>query len=107
LSISPASLDALRALALGFAFAGFLASGYEMLMTRRLGLATLQTGDARALASVPVFVFGAPFVIVRAMVRARPGRPFPVVFAATILAGLWSLACGRVVLDAAGFLAGA
>jgi hypothetical protein len=106
--ISPASIEALRALALGFAFAGLLASAYELLMSRRLGFDALRSGDASALASVPVVVFSAPFLILRGVLRAGSGtRTFPAVFLATLGAGFWSLACGRFVLDTASRLIGA
>jgi len=100
MSISPASADALRAVVLGFAFAGLLASGFEWAMSRRLSFRILRGGDAAALACVPVLVFTAPFIIIRNLVRAKPGRwPFGVVFTATIVAGFWSLLCGRLVLE--------
>lgn len=102
MSINPASMDALRALVLGFAFAGLLASAYEMLMARRLSFRVLRGGDISAVASVPILVFSAPFIIIRNIVRARPGRwPFSVVLVATVIAGMWSLLCGRLVLDTA------
>lgn len=108
MSISPASLDALRALVLGFTFAGLLASGYEMLMMKRLSFKLLRGGDAAAVATVPILVFTAPFIIIRNIVRARPGRwPFSVVLVATVIAGFWSLLCGRIVLDTAMRLMGA
>lgn len=108
MSISPASLDGLRALALGFAFAGLLATGYELLMARRLSFRLLREGDLAAVASVPILVFSAPFIIIRNLVRARPGRwPFSVVFVATIIAGAWSLLCGHLVLGTAFRLVGA
>lgn len=100
MSISPASADALRALVLGFAFAGLLASGFEWAMSRRLSFRILRGGDFAAVAYVPVLVFTAPFIIIRNIVRARPGRwPFSVVLTATVIAGFWSLLCGRLVLD--------
>lgn len=100
MSISPASLDALKALVLGFAFAGLLASTFELLMSRRLTFRILRGGDAAAIACVPILVFTAPFIIIRNLVRAQPGRwPFSVVFTATIVSGFWSLLCGRLVLE--------
>ncbi len=109
MSITPASIDALRALCLGFAFAGMMGSAYELFMRRRLSFKALRSGDAAALAAVPVLVFTAPFVIIRNIVRHGGTRrwPFSVVFAATVVAGFWSLVCGRVVLDAASRLIGA
>ena len=108
MSISPESMEGLRALVLGFAFAGLLATGYEFLMARRLSFRLLRTGGATAVASAPILAFGAPFVIIRNLVLARPGRwPFSVVFVATLIAGGWSLLCGHVVLGTAARFIGA
>ena len=100
--IEPATLDALEALALGFAFSGLLASGYEAVTRRALGFGLLRSGGIGALMSVPLLVFSAPLVIVRAVTRGRgPARqPVAAVVVATVVAGLWSLLCGRLVLDA-------
>lgn len=109
MSIEPASLDALKALCLGFAFAGLLANGFEALAGRPASFRLLQTGGMGALASVPVLVFCAPFLIVRNTVRGRriERRPVIAVVAATAIAGFWSLLSGRLVLDAALFVTGA
>jgi biotin transporter BioY len=99
--IEPAAADALMALALGFAFAGMLASGFEVFSTRKAGFSLLQSGGFGALASVPLVVFTAPFLIIRNTVRGqkRERRPIHYVMLATMIACLWSLACGRVVMD--------
>ncbi len=99
--IEPAAMEALFALALGFAFAGVLASGFEVFTARKAGFALLQTGGVAALASVPLVVFTAPFLIIRNTVRAqrRERRPMHYVMLATMIACVWSLACGRVVMD--------
>lgn len=108
MSIGPASLDILRALMLGFAFAGLIASAYEMLAGRRLGFGLLRGGGVAAVVGVPVLLFAAPFVIIRNLVRDRAGgASFTAVFTATMMAGFWSLLCGRLVLDAAMRLLGA
>jgi hypothetical protein len=100
-SISPAAREALEALFLGFAFAGLLASAFELFTTRRADFKLLETGGLKAVASVPVIVFSAPFLILRNTVRGRQieGRPFIFVMLASMIASLWSLASGRVVLD--------
>ena len=101
--ISPSSLEALEALALGFAFAGLLASGFEVFTTRPAGFSLLQKGGVKGLASVPLVVFSAPFLILRNTVRGQriEKRPAHFVFLATIIACFWSLASGRVVMDLA------
>jgi hypothetical protein len=107
--IDPSTLESLEALILGFAFAGFLASAFEWVTERRASFRLLQTGGMAALASVPVLVFSAPFIIIRNTVRGRrfERRPFHFVMIATMIACLWSLMSGRLVLDAAQMLAGA
>jgi hypothetical protein len=109
MSIDPSAIEALQALGLGFAFAGLLASGFELLTERKASFRLLQGGGLGALASIPVVVFSAPFIIVRNTVRGRQieGRPFHFVMLATMIAGFWSLISGRLVLDVAQMLAGA
>jgi hypothetical protein len=108
LPLDPDKLDSLAALCLGFAFAGFLASGFELILRRPLTFTLLQRGGMGALASVPVLVFSAPHIIIRNTIRGRrfERRPFHFVMIATIIAGLWSLMSGRVVLDVAQLVAG-
>ena len=53
--IDPASLEALQALVLGFAFAGLLASAFELFTERRASFGLLQTGGVLAMASVPMW----------------------------------------------------
>ncbi|CAM5184075.1 hypothetical protein ARD30_12375 [Bosea thiooxidans] len=99
--IQPAALEALQSLFLGFAFAGLLASAFELFTSRRADFKLLQTGGLAAVASVPVVVFSAPFLILRNTVHGRriEGRPFPFVMIASMAAAIWSMASGRLVLD--------
>lgn len=108
MSIDPSAIEAIQALGLGFAFAGLLASAFELMTERRASFHLLQGGGIAALASVPVLVFSAPFIIVRNTVRGRQleGRPFHFVMLATMIACGWSLLSGRLVLDVAQLLAG-
>ncbi|NNM73257.1 DUF6949 family protein [Enterovirga aerilata] len=101
MALGQSSIDAFSAILLGFAFAGVLASGFELVVRRPLGFSSLQTGDLGAVATVPVLVFSAPLIILRNTVRGRrlDGRPIPYVMLATVIACLWSLMCGRIVLD--------
>ncbi|KAA2237048.1 DUF6949 family protein [Salinarimonas soli] len=107
--IDPTALEALHALILGFAFAGLLASAFELFTERRASFGLLQAGGALALASVPILVFSAPFIILRNTIRGRAieGRPFHFVMLATMVACLWSLMSGRVVLDVTARIVGA
>ncbi len=104
LHLDPGALQAFQSLLIGFAFAGLVASSFELFTTRTASFTLLQTGGVLAVASVPVIVFSAPFIILRNTVRGRQieGRPFHFVMLATIIAGFWSLASGQVVLRFAG-----
>ncbi len=101
MSLEPAAYQALASLFIGFAFAGLLASTFELFTERRADFRLLQAGGLAAVASVPVVVFSAPFLILRNTVRGRriEGRPFAFVMLASMIASLWSMASGRVVLD--------
>ncbi|CAM5766586.1 DUF6949 family protein [Bosea minatitlanensis] len=101
MTIEPAAFEALQSLLLGFAFAGLLASAFELFTARRADFKLLQAGGLVAVASVPVVVFSAPFLILRNTVRGRriEGRPFMFVMLASMVAAVWSMASGRVVLD--------
>jgi hypothetical protein len=88
---------------IGFAVAGMLSSGYQLVTERPLSFRLLGEGQqmARVLA-VPVLTFGAPFVIMRNVLRGRriEGRRVELVMLATIIAGFWSLMSGTVVTTA-------
>lgn len=91
------------ALVMGFALAGALASGYQLVTRRPASFRLLQRGPRiRALAAIPFLAFAAPFVIMHATLRARSAedRPFLRVMSATIVAGFWSLMTGTVVVMA-------
>jgi hypothetical protein len=109
MQVDPSALEALQALGLGFAFAGFLASGFELMTEQKASFHLLESGGLTALASVPVVVFSAPFIIVLNTLRGRriEQRPFHFVMLATMVACFWSLMSGRLVLDVAQMLAGA
>jgi hypothetical protein len=108
LNLEPEAIHAFQALFIGFAFAGLVASAFELFTARRASFKLLETGGVLAVASVPVVVFCAPFIILRSTVMGRQidGRPIPFVAIATVVAGFWSLACGQVLLKLAGSLLG-
>jgi hypothetical protein len=99
------------ALAIGFAFAGALASGYQALTRGRPGFDLLRQHQAlKAAAAVPFLVLAAPFLILRNTLRDRSAQPRRVEFVmmATVLSGFWSLMSGTALvalLRAAGVLA--
>ena len=109
--MSPDALNSLLCLAIGFALAGALASGYQAIVLRPLSFALLQQGVApKTFAAVPFLVFAAPFIIMRNTLRGAriERRRFEFVMMATVLAGFWSLMSGTFVvttLRAAGLFA--
>jgi Family of unknown function (DUF6949) len=101
--MTPESIDNIFALALGFAVAGLLASGYQLATFRPASFTLLERGPGpAAFAAVPFLAFAAPFIIMRNTIRGREleGRSFTLVMAATIIAGFWSLMSGSVVVMA-------
>ena len=109
--MSPDAFNSLLCLAIGFALAGALASGYQAFVLKPASFALLQRGVApKTFAAIPFLVFAAPFIIMRNTLRAAriEGRRFHFVMMATILSGFWSLMSGTFVvitLRAAGVLA--
>ena len=101
--MSPDQLQSFLALAIGFAVAGMLASGYQWLTAQPASF-DLIAGSPRAvaLAAVPFLVFAAPFIIMRNTVLGRrlEQRRFEFVMLATVLAGFWSLMSGTAVIMA-------
>jgi hypothetical protein len=101
--MAPEQAQAIFALAIGFALAGVLASGYQAVTCRPASFGLLQRGPSpSSLAAVPFLAFAAPFIIMRNTLQARQieSRRFQFVAAATIVAGFWSMMSGTVVLMA-------
>src|SRR5262245_66600005 len=99
--MSPDQVQSLLALALGFAFAGVLATGYQYVTQRPASFRLISSGPRhRALAALPLVIFAAPFITMRNTIRARRlvARRFEFVMLATVLAGFWSMMSGTVVL---------
>jgi hypothetical protein len=109
--MSPDTLNSLFSLFIGFALAGALANGYQVMAERPAGFGLLQEGAApKTFAAVPFLVFAAPFIIMRNTLRGAriERRRFEFVMMATIIAGFWSLMSGTfflMTLRAAGVLA--
>jgi hypothetical protein len=94
------STRSLLDLAIGFAVAGMLASGYQLLTMQPPSFRLLQeTERNRALAAVPFLLFAAPFIIVRNTVRGAriERRNFGFAMLAALVAGFWSLMSGTIV----------
>ena len=101
--MSPESVQSFIVLFVGFAVAGALATGYQLVTERPLSFRLLNNGARHiAVLAVPVLTFAAPFVIMRNVIRGRriERRRFEFVMLATVLAGFWSLMSGTVVVMA-------
>jgi hypothetical protein len=109
--MSPDAVNSFFSLFIGFALAGALTSGYQVVVQRPAGFGLLQEGVApKTFAAVPFLVFAAPFIIMRNTLRGAriENRRVEFVMMATILAGVWSLMSGTffvMTLQAAGLLA--
>jgi O-antigen/teichoic acid export membrane protein len=101
--VSPEALQSLVALAIGFAVAGAISTGYQLVTLRPPSFRLLERGPRPStFAAVPMLVFAAPFIIMRNTVRGRriEHRRFEFVMIATVVAGFWSLMSGKVVVIA-------
>ena len=107
--MSPEAMQSFYALMLGFAWAGFLATGYQFATRRPASFKLLQRGPRPStFAAIPFLAFAAPFIIMHNTLRARrfERRQFDAVLLATLGAGLWSLMTGTVVAMAVAALHG-
>jgi hypothetical protein len=97
------SLQSVIVLLIGFSVAGSLATGYQLMTERPLSFRLLNGGPRSVtFLAIPVLTFAAPFVIMRNILRGRriESRRFEFVMFATMIAGLWSLLSGTVVVMA-------
>jgi hypothetical protein len=100
-ALSPDTIISLFSLAFGFAVAGMCASGYRLFSTHFPSFRLLEVGPVPArFAAIPLLMFSAPFIILRNTIRGRriEGRRTEIVMVATVIAGLWSLMSGTVVV---------
>jgi len=108
--MTPEALNTFFSIGIGFALAGALVSGYQVVAQRPAGFGLLQDGVApKTFAAVPFLVFAAPFIIMRNTLRGAKieRRRFEFVMMATVLAGFWSMMSGTfflMTLRAAGLL---
>lgn len=96
-------VNSLFAIAIGFAVAGMCASSYRLYGEHFPSFRLLEVGPMAArFAAVPLLIFSAPFLIMRNMLRGRQAdhRPAEIVMLATVIASLWSLMSGSVVVMA-------
>ena len=100
-AISPETIESIFALAWGFAVAGLCASAYRLFSTHFPSFRQLEVGPMAArFAAIPLLMFSAPFIIMRNTLRGRrlERRRAEFVMIATVIAGLWSLMSGTVVV---------
>jgi hypothetical protein len=102
-AVSPDAIVSFFSLAIGFAVAGVCATGYRLFAEHFPSFRLLEVGPATArFASIPLLMFSAPFIIMRNTLRGRriERRRAEFVMVATVIAGLWSLMSGTVVVMA-------
>jgi hypothetical protein len=100
-AITPEAISSFFALAWGFAAAGFCASGYRLFAKHFPSFRQLEVGPVAArFAAIPLLMFSAPYIIMRNTLRGRrlEKRRTDLVMVATVIAGLWSLMSGTVVV---------
>ena len=86
---------------LGMTVAGMLSSGYQLLTLQPASFRVLHEGERnKALAAIPFLLFAAPFIIIRNTVRGArvQSAGFGFAMMASLVAGLWSLMSGTVVV---------
>ena len=101
--MSPESVQSFIALAIGFSIAGMISTAYQLVTKRPASFRLLNRGVLpTTFAAVPFLAFAAPFIIMRNTLRGRriEQRRFEFVMIATIVAGIWSLMSGTVVVMA-------
>ena len=100
-ALSPETIDTLFSFAFGFTVAGLCASGYRLFSRHFRSFRLPEMGPVPArFAAIPLLIFSAPFIIMRNTVRVRrlEGLGAEVVMLASLVAGLWSLMSGTVVV---------
>src|SRR5262249_60614731 len=98
-AMSPESVHLIFALAIGFAFAGMLASGYQLFTSRALSFRVLESGPKPStFMAVPILAVSVPVLVKRNIIRrqAIERGSFQVVMAGTVVGGLWELMLGLV-----------
>lgn len=98
--LGPDQIQAFEAIIVGFAIAGLTASAFQMIAQRPLSFRMLLSRNASLAFAVPLLAVSAPVIILRNTQRGRrfERRPMHFVAIATIIACLWSLVFGQLVL---------
>jgi len=101
--MSFAEMQSFLCVAIGFAVAGLVSSGYQLVSARPASFRMLQQGPGvSTFAAVPFLIFAAPFIMMRAIIRGgMQGRQnVEAVMLLTVVVGIWSLMSGTVVMMA-------
>ena len=99
--MSPESIQSFLAVALGFAVAGMISTGYQLLTDRPASFRLLGGGAGpAAFAAVPFLAFAAPFIIMRNTLRGQriERRRIEFVMLGTVTAAFWSMMSGTLVV---------
>ena len=99
--MSPESIQSFLAVAIGFAVAGMISTGYQLLTHRPPSFRLLGGGAGPAtFAAVPFLAFAAPFIIMRNTLRGYrvERRRIEFVMLATITASFWSMMSGTLLV---------
>jgi uncharacterized protein DUF6949 len=99
--MSPESLQSFLAVALGFAVAGMISTGYQAFTDRPASFHLLGRGAGPAsIAAVPFLAFAAPFIIMRNTIRGQriERRRIEYVMLGTVTACFWSMMSGTLVV---------
>jgi O-antigen/teichoic acid export membrane protein len=100
-TMSLESIQSFLVVALGFAVAGMISTGYQLLTHRPPSFRLLDGGAGpQTFAAVPFLAFAAPFIIMRNTLRGRriARRRFEFVMLATITAAFWSMMSGTILV---------
>jgi len=104
-ALPPDLVTYLYDIALGFAVAGCLVSGYQTIAQSPLSFRKLSGPSKTALAYVPLLIFCAPIMIMRNVARSGvPNQRFEHAMIGTLIACFWSLMSGTVIAELFGAL---
>jgi hypothetical protein len=99
--MSQDSVTAFFALAIGFAASGLTCSGFQLWAKRPAGFELVLEGNGWfAAGAACLLLFSTPYMIVRTVVRGggREVRKFQFAMIATVLAGMWSMISGTLIV---------
>jgi len=99
--MSPESIRSFLVVALGFAVAGAMSTGFQLVTRRPASFGLLGGGAGPAtLAAVPFLALAAPFIIMRNTLHGRgmAQRRFEFVMLGTVVASFWSMMSGTVLV---------